>query len=541
MEIGPQRRLDKAARQVVIHLAWFAPALILLALFFQHNFAGFYRAEAMDTAQAARNISDGRGFSTDFIRPLSLASQPIAERMPDLCQPPLPPLLLGLVFTVFPAADSTVALVSCFFFFLTVLLAFVWARQLFGLNVAILSALLLALNLALLEITLFGALVSLGAFLLTLLLFLSFRHSGNPKSSFGIGLLFGLSFLTEYASLLLLPALLWLLIATLRERRWSHLGAFLLGSFLVLAPWAIRNYRLTGLPWSSLRWYSLAMFGNTYPGSSLLREIVPPEGGLLAFIFSHPGEMAKKSLWALRSLYTSLPIVCGLYVVPFFIAGMLQPLEEARLRNLRKCLYAALLLIAIGSAVTTGAAEWLSPLVPLVVIFSAFSFEKLLASAGLGERRRILARALLLVAAALPLITNLLLPTARPVPRRGNLQQLARSLPRETLVATDIPWAVAWYANRTAVWLPNAPVKQGNQVIDPTQTEGFRALDGPKHRIGAIFLSSHLASLPAGEGLAGWQGLRTAPRGFRLEAVLDGGEVLLTRDNKPVGNEGKGE
>lgn len=48
-------------------------ALVALALFYNMAaFQNFATPEAMDGAQLARNISEGKGFTTDFVRPLSL-------------------------------------------------------------------------------------------------------------------------------------------------------------------------------------------------------------------------------------------------------------------------------------------------------------------------------------------------------------------------------------------------------------------------------------------------------------------------------------
>jgi 4-amino-4-deoxy-L-arabinose transferase-like glycosyltransferase len=531
MEHSSRQRLDNAARQAVLHLAWLVPCLIILALMFHHDYSGLYRADAMDAAQAARRISEGRGFSTGFIRPLSTACFPRLENHPDLYQPPLYPLVLGLVFCVSPANDRTVALTSCFFFFVTLILTFLLARRMFGGKAAGLSVLLLALNLPLLQIVLSGAPVVFWTFLLTLLLFFIFRHRGSPGASLAVGLLFGLCILAEYASLFILPAVLWLLFSVVKERKWRHFGVFALGSLLVLAPWGIRNLLLTGNPLFSLRWYLLAMFGGTYPGFSVLRESAIPEGEALGFVFSHPMEMLKKFVLGLRGLYNGFPLICGLYVLPFFIAGILLQLDDARAHKIRKGLYAAILLLGIGSAITTGAAELFSPLIPLIVIFSAASFAGFLRLSGAGMKLKAAAAGLLVIVAGLPVLVNLLLPATQMGPRRENLAQLAAVLPEKVLVASDIPWAVAWYGERDCVWLPKTEIRAQAQVIDPTQSEDFARIDGPDGKIGAIFLSSHILTYPAGEKLTGWQMMSAVPEGFRLEGVLAGGEVLLMRDD----------
>src|ERR1700761_2476162 len=88
-------------------------------------YKGFASPEAMDAAQVARNIAEGRGFSTYFIRPFSIylvqahnqavnspgkdpSGSPdyarVNELHPDLANPPVYPLALaGLMKTMKPA------------------------------------------------------------------------------------------------------------------------------------------------------------------------------------------------------------------------------------------------------------------------------------------------------------------------------------------------------------------------------------------------------------------------------------------------------
>src|SRR6185312_14071656 len=94
-------------------------AVLLVGLVFVYDlraYKGFTAPEAMDAAQVARNLADGRGFSTDFIRPFSLylmqehalaahsEAAPatnltdvarISGPHPDLANPPVYPVVLA--------------------------------------------------------------------------------------------------------------------------------------------------------------------------------------------------------------------------------------------------------------------------------------------------------------------------------------------------------------------------------------------------------------------------------------------------------------
>jgi len=91
--------------------------LALAALYDLREYKNFSTTEAMDSAQLARNIAEGKGFTTLFIRPLSihLVEQRqigVAQRTndfallksghPDLANPPVYPTLLAGLMKVLP-------------------------------------------------------------------------------------------------------------------------------------------------------------------------------------------------------------------------------------------------------------------------------------------------------------------------------------------------------------------------------------------------------------------------------------------------------
>ena len=77
------------------------------------QFNGLRHAEAMDQAQVARNLARGKGFTTQFIRPLSLwwlversaSRNAMLDGHPDLLNPPAYPALLVALFYVVEKGD----------------------------------------------------------------------------------------------------------------------------------------------------------------------------------------------------------------------------------------------------------------------------------------------------------------------------------------------------------------------------------------------------------------------------------------------------
>jgi hypothetical protein len=102
--------------------------LLVMAAYNWRAYRNMSTQEAMDSAQLARNIAQGKGYSTLFVRPFSMhllkrhnkekgmtaapgkpadAAQ-ILDRHPDLANPPLYPIILAGLMKVLPF-DYTVS------------------------------------------------------------------------------------------------------------------------------------------------------------------------------------------------------------------------------------------------------------------------------------------------------------------------------------------------------------------------------------------------------------------------------------------------
>src|SRR5690242_1342398 len=96
-------------------------AIVAATVFYNYRcFRNFGTQEAMDSAQLARNIANGKGYTTSFIRPFSMfllrrhaeqnpgaaeglgALTRVKERHPDISNPPVYPLLLAGVMKMLP-------------------------------------------------------------------------------------------------------------------------------------------------------------------------------------------------------------------------------------------------------------------------------------------------------------------------------------------------------------------------------------------------------------------------------------------------------
>ena len=542
-------------RAILFHLAWLLPCLAVYGWFFSSEFRGLTLPEAMDVAQVGRHVSEGEGFTTSFVRPLSLAEVPRAERHPDLFNAPLYPLVLGVAFNLLGANDRAVGLVSVVFGLLTALLAFVVGTRLVDRRAGALAAVLVSLSTGFLYASISGVNITLLAFLVTLGFYLLLRHSGSLRWSIGCGAVWGLTCLTDYTAVgLIVPAIVLVALAQ-REARLKHAGAFALGLIVLLLPWMVRNWVVAGGPLATLKACSIAAYGTSYPVTSLYRH--PMETldavGPLRFMMGNLGEVGKKLLLNMGALVGYLPRLLGLCLTPLLGVGLFLDLGSDRANRLKWGFVAGTALMGILLAVSEPSWDRLYGVLGVAAAIGASAFVLALRARGLSRGTVTWAVIGLLALAAFPATARGLAGPARVARDRANLEYLAQALPAEAVVVTDEAPGVAWYSDRIAVWIPHAvtPNVPGMRLVeaaDATEADGYKALGRMGVEPDAIFLSSELRSYASTEGVSRWQALHEligqqldwiergqaqevewVPTGWALAASLPPRDLLLLR------------
>jgi 4-amino-4-deoxy-L-arabinose transferase-like glycosyltransferase len=544
-------------RTLLFHLGWLIPCLAIFAWFFSSEFRGLALPEAMDVAQVGRHISEGEGFTTSFVRPLSLAGVARAERHPDLYNAPLYPLVLAVAFNLFGANDRAVGLVSVLFGLLTALLAYFVGTRLVDQRAGALSAVLVSLSTGFLYASTSGLNITLLAFLITLGFYLILRHSGSLRWSIACGAVWGLTCLAEYTAVALIVPAIVLVVLAQRELRLKHAGAFAVGLVVVLLPWMVRNWLVAGGPLTSLKACSIAAYGTSYPVTSLYRypmeklDSVAP----MTFMMGNLGEVAKKLLLNLGALISYLPRLLGLCVLPLVGVALVLDLGSGRANRLKWGLVSGTALMGAVLALTEPSWDRLYGLFGVAAAIGASALVLGLRSRGLGRGTVAMAIVGLLALAAFPAAVRAVPGQRRPAPDRASLEYLEQALPADAVVVTDDAPAVAWYSDRIAVWIPYAPSfapPPGERVTARgyanalLESDGYKALGRSRTEPGAIFLSSGLRGYSSTEGAGRWQQLHSwiagqlnqgqagetliLPTGWTLAASLPPQDFLLLPD-----------
>ena len=490
--------------------------ILALTLWYDaHAYRNLTTPEGMDAAQLARNIAEGKGYTTLFLRPLSLylvqahseAGTPLSltnanfdfahvkSAHPDLANPPVYPVLLAGLMKILPfhyavdlkkpfwsdngkfsryQPDFLIALFNQILLVAAIVLTFFLARKLFDAGVAWLSAILMFGCELLWRFSVSGL-----STMLLLVIFLGLTRcllkieemAREPQPrlnrllglTVAAGVLTGVGALTRYAfGWTIVPVVVFLILFSGQKKALHALVA--LGAFaLVLAPWVVRNFAVSGTPFGTAS-FAAAETTLLFPQFQLERAIHPDMGHVL---WLSP-YLHKLSANGQSILTNNLTRFGGSWATLLFWTGLLLSFRSATVRRMRY-----FLLLSIGTFVVVQALgqtqlsvespevnseNLLVLLTPLVFIYGVSLLLTLLDQIILPMLQL---RYLIITAFAalccLPMIAALLPPKTSPVVYPPyyppDIQQTASWMGNNELMMSDVPWAVAWYGRRQCVWL----------------------------------------------------------------------------------------
>ncbi len=352
----------------------------------------FTSPEAMDAAQLARNIAEGRGYTTRFIRPLSLdvmrqhgavSDAQLRSEFPDITNPPLYPLLLSGWMKVLPfefkvgespryQPEVFINLLNQFLFFIALAQVFRLGERLFDQSVAWCAMLVFLGTELYWEFSISGlpTMLLLVLFLALANVLVSIEAHENDKHpsgggwfagmAFGAGVLVGLGGLTRYGfAWVILPVLVYLG-WFMGQHRGRTMAMALLGFLLVMSPWLVRNAQLSGNLFGTA---GLALYGEThaFPGDTLERTLfyepsdapVSDSDKIKVKVADHVGlwDIANKLKRNLRHLLVhELPQFSGGWFTVACLVGLVLPFRNRSLRRLRVFLWMTLAVFALGQA-----------------------------------------------------------------------------------------------------------------------------------------------------------------------------------------------
>jgi hypothetical protein len=474
-------------------------ALALIYLFIE--FKGLSATDGIDQAQIARELAAGHGLSTKCLRPLAIhefqreTGRIPSGNFPDTYQAPLNPLIDALALQMYPKAlamktgpdspvfggDRLIASVSVFFFILSVAVTFVIGSMLFDRRVALTACGLVIVADQFWQFALSGLPQMLMLFLFScaaLCLVIAIKakaHGRRPLLSFfPLGICLGLMALTH-------PAALWVTAGTALFCGSYFRPRVLLGlipaviCLSIFSIWIIRDYHVAKTPFG----VSPYAFLEKLPGQdgAWMRQGEPDLSAI------NPLAIRKHAMDEVKNQFGSLYLLLGgVVVTPLFFVSLLHGFKRTETADFR---WAILLLWAFaftGSAVlgidgkTVDANQFHVLFGPLMALYGVAFALVLWNRLNLQTRfLRTLFLGGLFVLTGFPALLGFSVGGIRinfPPYLPAFMQLFTSWTNPQEIICSDMPWAVAWYADRKALLLP-AKVKDFNNFYD------YQSLGGP--------------------------------------------------------------
>jgi hypothetical protein len=485
--------------------------IALAAIYDVRRFKNFAAPEAMDAAQLARNLSAGKGFTTDCVRPLSMflvqkhrkdESALLKQGHPDLTNPPLYPLLLAGAMKLLPfnylatssqqprpyQPDLLIGVMNQGVLILVAWLLFLLAKRLFDPVVGWLSAGLFVGTELFWRFSISGlpTLLLMGLFLGIIWglvrLEQGAREEQHPTAWFAgwglaIGILLGTGMLMRYSFGWLVVPVAAFLGLYLGPRRPAVLSAVLVAFVLIISPWLVRNYSLSGTFFGTAG-YALFEDGYTFPGNTLERTLSVDPTSINGINLA---DTTRKLLANVNEiLQREAPKLAGNWFSAFFLVGLLVPFRNLVLTRLRYFLLACLGVFTLVQALGRTHLTTLNPevssenllviLAPLVLCYGVGMYYLLLDQLELPfvQARRWITGAAVTIACA-PMLFSFLPPGTTPVSAPYMpwlVQKTSAFMQPEEMMMSDMPWAVAWYGLRQCVSLSLTPEKDFFAIND---------------------------------------------------------------------------
>lgn len=510
LELGRGRRL-------ILLLSLVAISAFVGVLYIFLEFSGFHRISSMDNAQLARSLAEGRGYSTNYIRPNNLAqlrayyetglgrsaAEVAVERFPEINRAPLYPFLLSIIYRT-PVVNfdqdpreildrgyrpeiaaivfnQVVFTISAFVLMVLAVRMFDWRVGWVTMTVYLSCNVMWLFTLTALPTNLVVLFVAAMALCLHEAIWADEADTVwpvwilLPLSAFFLAMVVYTQFIFVW---LLVPYIFFVLIA-FRFRLLPALVTVGLAIALVM-PMYLYFYQKSGNP----------LGGNL----QLLIAVEAEQGATEVeknYLESSQGRIRsilRKTVSGFSYAFENFFSLSGSSLaVILFLVSFLHPFKRRRVLLLRLFIAGLLIFAVLGTSLLIPTPETISelnPLIPFWPLMAAYGvamFFILLDRTGINlALLRGVIIAIFLFLCATPMILQLLPPRAPrvqyPPYHPPMLRFMTKGVKPGELMMSDMPWATAWYTNRTSLLMPR-------------NLEQFYAIHNEHHPVKALLLT----------------------------------------------------
>ncbi len=456
---------ERPWKQILLTAGVFVALMLFVAVYYKQTFVGLTDRHSMDIAQVARNVYAGRGFTTNFIRPMNVAllSEQNVYNL-ELNTAPGFVIAVAAMFKLRSPSDQCVAWVSVLFCLGAIGATYLLGCRLFNWRTGLLAAAAFATSEAVLQAARSGTEWSMAAFVFTLLLLTVVSHHRSTAKVNRSGVMYAAAaavmlavlYMTHHVLLFLAIPLTIYFGVTGRQRR-LHLGVFIIVGLLAAAPWAYRNaVAAHGSVFGANAWDMLART-LVFPGDELYRSTDQSNLSLskvVLFPLDNFPAFAEKLLTGAQVVGRSLTAVLGCVFLPFALVSMLYRFKAPAANAVRALLYGSIAILLTVFALFSVNNHAVVLFAPAIAVYGAGYLLLLLEAKKLHP---IYARVVIGAAVALTC-----LPALSTTIWKSDFGEQSKALESsivltdsfDKIMYTDIPWAIAWRTSGIGVWLP---------------------------------------------------------------------------------------
>jgi hypothetical protein len=371
-------------------------------------------------------------------------------------------------------ADRVIAAVSVLCFLTAVWVSFLTVRRLFDERLATITAVLLLLCNEFWRFTSSGLPQMLMLLLFSAAMYcstraLAARENGGPTWPWhaGGGLAFGLLALAHPLTAFIFGGAL-IYTAVTFSPKGRDAGIMLLIFLACLSPWFIRNQRVCGSPFGVAG--QARLFGLRGTESQIMRTLGKPDDTVPAHFFR-----SKVQTQILNSIESIMGRFGSILVAPLFFLTLLHPFRKKETASFRWGLLLMILSGVLGMGIfgfpdsdlqTDLDANDLFPLfIPLATAYGLALVLVMWSRVQVAGRDlasiyqvNIAFHTLIIFTSSLSLLNVYTdpphLPFVWPPYCPPAISEIADWYGKDDVICTDMPWAVAWYADRKSLWLP---------------------------------------------------------------------------------------
>ena len=480
--------------------------LLLVGLMFYYlapGFRGLTAPKGIEQAQIAREIARGNGFQTKMIRPLSLyqanenSGDVTLVGFHDTYHAPLNPLVNSVVLNFFKDdfewdraenvyfLDRVIAGLSIILLLCSIGISYLLVSRIFDAKIGGVTALLMLLCEIMWRFSQTGLPQMLMLFLFTFGCYFLFKaieaQNLNRAPMFWIALSSGFFGLLALAHWLAIWPFIGLLIFTAFyfKPRGIAAATMLIVFLAIILPWGIRNATVSGTPFGS--GYFAVLGGMGVGEDEVMRSYDPRADN--PFRKGFASKVLVTSLHQLDGLYAFLGSIA---VAPLFFLSLLHPFKRPEIAAFRWCILTMWIFAVLGMSLfglpggKMDANQLHILFIPLMTAYGLAFLSVLWSRLGISSNMPLVMNGHLVLAvffSIVPMVTGIVksLKGSLIMKDRGT-QGLQISYIRERVdpaevVVSDAPWSVAWYGDRSSLWLPSTP-GQMREIQALTETRG---------------------------------------------------------------------